>query len=52
MKSNFLKLIFLSGTKNQTYKIGDNNDSGLSERRNHEGDILRKRRSSRAKKEQ
>ena len=46
MKSNFLKLVFLAGTTNQTCEIGDNNDSGPSARRN----ILSKRQSSRVKK--
>ena len=50
MKLNFLKLIFLAGATNQTFKIGDNNYSCLSERRNHEGDILSKRRSWRMRK--
>ena len=52
MKPNFLKLVFLASNTNQTCEIGGNNDSGLSERRDHEGDILSKRRSSRVKKEQ
>ena len=42
IKPNFLKLV-LAGTTNQKCEIGDNNDSGLSKRRNHECDILRKR---------
>ena len=46
MKSNFLKLVFLADTTNQTHEIGDNNDSGPSEKRN----ILSKRQSSRVKK--
>ena len=50
MKPNFLKLVFLASNTNQTCEIGENNDSGLSERRDHEGDILSKRRSSRVKK--
>ena len=50
MKPNFLKLVFLASNTNQTCEIGGNNDSGLSERRDHEGDILSKRRSSRVKK--
>ena len=50
MKPNFLKLVFLASSTNQTCEIGDNNDSGLPERRDHEGDVLSKRRSSRVKK--
>ena len=50
MKPNFLKLVFLASNTNQTCEIGDNNDRGLSERRDHEGDILSKRRSSGVKK--
>ena len=50
MKPNFLKLVFLASNTNQTCEIGGNNDSGLSERRDHEGDLLSKRRSSRVKK--
>ena len=50
MKPKFLKLVFLASNTNQTCEIGDNNDSGLSERRYHEGDILSKRQSSRVKK--
>ena len=46
MKPNFLKLVFLADTTNQTHEIGDNNDSGPSEKRN----ILSKRQSSRVKK--
>ena len=52
MKPIFLKPVFLASNANQTWEIGGDNDSGLSERRYHEDDILSKRRSSRVKKEQ
>ena len=49
-EAKLFKLVFLASNPNQTCEIGDSNDSGLSERRDHEGDILRKRQSSRVKK--
>ena len=49
-KAKLFKLVFLASNTNQTCEICDNNDRGLSERTDHEGDILRKRQSSRVKK--